>query len=224
MKFNWFHGPGRPSAYLLSFTVLIAPAFSGRLAAEEFQSADQCATHGNAAFRQGDYKQAIKLYQRAVKLNTTDPDYRDMLGRSYERQAEQSAFPLALTYKARESFIRAVQLQPDHKGAIEDLIELAQEPVGLCSGNLDEASALIDRLAQMDPASAARQREYWKDAKSEEKRPGQKALCGPVKAARVVSNHVVPQARLNTSAEVLVTPGVVIAKESATNFSNVATK
>lgn len=195
---------------------------TGSLAAEEFQSAEQYASHGKAAFHQGEYKQAIKFYQKAVKLNTVDPDYRDMLGRSYERQAEQSSFPLTLTYKARESFIRAVQLQPDHQGAIEDLIELAQVPVGLCGGNLNESSALIDRLAQMDPAAAARQREYWRDAKIEEQRPGQKALCAPVKVARAVTNRAAPHSRLDASAK-SVSPGVVVAKDSASNFTTLAT-
>lgn len=191
---------------------------AGFAAAEEYQSATQYAAHGNTAFYQGDYKNAIKLYQKAVKLETTNPDYRDMLGRSYERQAEQSAFPLALTYKARESFIRAIQLQPDNKGAIEDLIELAQQPVGLCGGNLDEASALIDRLAQVDPASAARQREYWKDARSEEQRLGQKTLCAPVKVSRAITNHVVPHARLDTSAQ------AVVASSGEPQFSGLGTK
>jgi len=209
MKLNAW---GRLAASLLLVT--------GSLAAEEYQSATQYAAHANAAFGEGDYKRAINLYQKAVKLETTDPDYRDMLGRSYERQAEQSAFPLRLTYKARESFIRAIQLQPDNKGAIEDLIELTQQPVGLCGGNLNEASALIDRLAQMDPAAAARQRVYWKDARSEEQRPGQKALCAPVKVSRIVTDHLLPHPRLDVSAA----PAVVAAKESAANFSNLATK
>jgi tetratricopeptide (TPR) repeat protein len=183
--------------------------FAGFAVAEEYQSATQYAAHAGAAFHQGDYKNAIKLYQKAVRLETTNPDYRDMLGRSYERQAEQSAFPMALTYKARESFLRAIRLQPDNKGAIEDLIELAQQPVGLCSGNLNEASALIDRLAQLDPASAARQREYWKDANSEEQRLGQKTLCAPVKVSRAITNHVMPHTRL---------------EEDTGTFSNLATK
>jgi tetratricopeptide (TPR) repeat protein len=202
---------------------------SGILAAEEFQSADQYAAHAQTAFRQGDYKQAIKFYQKAVKLNTTDPDYRDMLGRSYERQAEQSAFPMALTYKARESFLRAIQLQADNKGAIEDLIELTQQPVGLCGGNLNEASALIDRLAQMDPAEAARQRDYWRDARSEEQRLGQKTLCAPVHVARAVADHVLPHSKLDKSGNAvvapgLVAPGLVASKFIPGNFSNVATK
>ena len=213
MKLNTL---GRLAASLILVT--------GSLAAEEYQSAEQYALHADAAFHEGDYKNAIKLYQKAVKLKTADPDYRDMLGRSYERQAEQSAFPFGLTYKARENFIRAIQLQPDNKGAIEDLIELVQQPVGLCSGNLNEASALIDRLRQVDPAAAARQRDYWRDARDEEKRPGQKALCTPVKVSRAVTDHVLPHARLDMSAKVLASPGVILAKDSAANFSNVATK
>jgi tetratricopeptide (TPR) repeat protein len=190
---------------------------AGFAAGEEYQSATQYAAHANVAFHAGDYKNAIKLYQKAVKLETTNPDYRDMLGRSYERQAEQSAFPMVLTYKARESFIRAIQLQPDNKGALEDLIELTQQPVGLCSGNLDESSALIDRLAQLDPAAAARQREYWKDAASEEQRLGQKTLCAPIKVSRAITNHVVPHARLDASAP------VVVSKEDTGSFSSFAT-
>lgn len=193
---------------------------TGTLAAEEFRSPTQNAAQGSAAFQQGDYKTAIKLLQKAVKIDTVNPDFRDMLGRSYERQAEQSAFPLGLTYKARENFIRAIQLQSDNKGAIEDLIELVQQPVGLCSGNLNESSALIDRLAVVDAAAAARQREYWKDARNEEKRPGQRTLCAPVKVARAVTSHVLPHARLDTATSVPTT----VAQQSARNFSNLATK
>jgi hypothetical protein len=61
---------------------------------------------------------------------------------------------------------------------------------------LGEASTLIDRLKQVDPAAAQRERDYWRDAKHEADRPGQKFLCGPVKLSRVVANRILPSPKV----------------------------
>jgi tetratricopeptide (TPR) repeat protein len=181
-------------------TVVCIVLSTGMLAAEENASAEVFAKQGEEALRQGDYKKAAKSWEKAVNLDSTNADYRASLGRAYEREAEVSSFPLVLTGKARQQFVRAIELQPDHARAIQDLIELAQQPVGLCEGDLKEASLLIDRLAQVDPDAAKRQREYWEDAKRESQRPGQRALCGPVKLSRLVTDHVLPYRVLSASA------------------------
>jgi tetratricopeptide (TPR) repeat protein len=166
--------------------------FAGVAAAAENNSAEGYAKLGGDYFKNGEYKLAAKAWERATRLDSTNPDYRDHLGKAYERMAEQSSFPLFLNAKARRSFARALELQPDHAGAMEDLIELSQQPVGLCEGNLGEASALIDRLQQVDQQAARRERDYWKDARHEEQRPGQRLLCGPEKVARALGDKLLP--------------------------------
>jgi len=153
--------------------------------AAENGSATVYAQQGDALFHQGEYKKSAQMWEKAVKLDSTNADYRDGLGRAYERQSESSSFSIFLTTKARNSFIRALQLQPHHAAAMADLIELEQQPVGLCQGDLREASTAIERLAKVDPDAAERAREYWDDAKKDAQRPGEKALCGPVKLTRM---------------------------------------
>lgn len=176
----------------------------GMVSGAEFVSAETYANQAKIAFQSGDFKQAAKLYQKAIQYDGANANYRDGLGRAYERQAESSSFSLVLTKKARESFVRALELQPDHAGAMADLIELNQQPIGLCEGNLTEASNLIDRLSQVDPVAGMREREYWQDAQHEAARPGQKFLCGPVKLTRVVTDRVLPNAKLKNAPPVAV--------------------
>ncbi len=175
---------------------LLGGIMAGAVGAAENRSPAEYAKSAQNAFRTGDYKQSAKLLQKAVKLDPANPDLRDDLGKSYERQAEAASFPLILTAKARQSFLRALALQPDHAGAIKDLVELSQQPIGLCEGNLNEASELIDRLKTVDADAAQREREYWEDAKQDESRSGQIALCAPVKVSRAVAHHFVPASKI----------------------------
>lgn len=186
---------------------------AGMLNAAENTSPEAYAKQGAAYFRDGAYNQSARAWEKAVRLDSTNPDYRDNLGKAYERLAEQSSFPLFLTGKARRSFIRALELQPGHVGAMEDLIELSQQPVGLCEGDLAEASALIDRLDQMDPQAARHERDYWNDARHESRRPGQRVLCGPEKIARAVTGKVFPHATLKAEAPTA-PPDVVLARRN----------
>ncbi len=172
----------------------------GLLSAAESMSADVLAKQAQSAFQSGEFKKSAKFLEKAVQLDSTNADYRDALGKAYEREAESASFPLVLSRKARNSFVRALELQPNHAGAMEGLIELAQQPIGLCEGDLAEASALIDRLEQVDPVSAMREREYFADAKHESSRPGQRVLCGPVKVSRAITDHILPNTKLQTPA------------------------
>jgi tetratricopeptide (TPR) repeat protein len=192
-----FNRAARAVAALVLSTGLLS---TGGLQAAESSSATTYAKQAQAFFEEGSYKQSAKAWENAVKLDSANPDYRDGLGKAYERMAEQSSFPMFLTTKARRSFIRALELQPDHVGAMQDLIDMAQQPIGLCEGNLTEASALIDRLGQVDPQAAHREREYWTDAKQESRRPGQRLFCGPEKVLEVVKNRVIPQGALKAQA------------------------
>ncbi len=183
-------------------TVACVTGLAAGANAAESQSAAQYAKQAQSAFRSGDYKAAAKLFEKAVKLEPANPDLRDGLGRAYERQAEAASFPFVLTAKARQNFVEALELRPNHAGAIEDLVALNQQPIGLCQGDLKVASQLIDRLGALDPEAAKREREIWKDAKQDASRTGQMALCAPVKVSRVLTEHLVPGKRLPAAAAV----------------------
>jgi tetratricopeptide (TPR) repeat protein len=174
----------------------------GALSAAENSSPAAYARQADAFFRNGAYKEAAKFWEKAVRLDSTNPDYRDNLGKAYERLAEQSSFPLIYTSKARHSFARALALQPDHAGAMEDLIDLAQQPVGLCQGDLTEASNLIDRLEPVDPHAAQHAREYWNDARDDARRPAQRVLCAPEKIASAVTRKILPHTVIKAQAPV----------------------
>ena len=180
----------------LLFAVASVALPTGVLVAAQNISVTEYSDSAQTAFREGDYKRAAKLWEKAVKLDSVNPDLREGLGRAYERQAEASSFPLLLTTRARQNFVRALKLQPDHAAAMADLIELNQQPIGLCEGNLADASQLIDRLNSVDPDAAKRERDYWTDAKRDAARPGQMALCAPVKLSRAVTDHLVPSSKI----------------------------
>lgn len=198
--------------------ILSTQGFAG---AAETVSADVLARQAQSALRSGEYKQARKLWDKAVRLDSANADYRDGLGRAYEREAEVSSFPMILTGKARQNFVRALELQPDNVNALTDLIELNQQPIGLCAGDLNESALLIDRLAQVNPAAAEREKLYLLDARADAARPGQRALCAPVKVSRVVTDRIFPNAKLKTPASA--PASTVVAANASTDPTAVAT-
>ncbi len=189
------------------------------LVGAEANSADAFAAEARKALQSGDYKKSAKMWERAVRLDSTNADYREGLGKAYEREAEISSFPQVYTAKARQSLVHALALQPDQKEAMADLIELNQQPIGLCEGDLNEASRLIDRLQQVDPAAAQRERDYWNDAKHEADRPGQKFLCGPVKVTRVVANRILPNPRVQPQPAPVSRPTESVVAEAGTGIA-----
>ena len=163
---------------------------NGALVAAEADSAAIYAGEGERYFRQGEFKKAAREWEQAVKARAGNPDYWDLLGRAYERQAELSSFPFRLTAKARTSFVRALELRPDHPGALADLIELETQPIGLCEGSLDQVAPLVERLGAVNPEAALRARDALSDARRNAARPGQRSLCGPVKLSRAVMDRI----------------------------------
>lgn len=166
-------------------------AFSaGILVAAEATSAVRYATEAAHAFEIGEFKHAAKAWEKAVKLDPANADYHAGLAEAYEREAEQSAFPLMLTRKARANFEYALRLDPNNAVALQGMIEFQQEPIGLCEGDLKEASKLIGRLEQVAPDAAQRQSALHDDAVAEASRPGQRFLCAPVQISRMLTDHL----------------------------------
>ena len=78
------------------------------------------------------------------------------LGRAYGRRAETSFAVNAMSWaaKARQSFEKAVQLDPSNAEAVDDLFEYYLEAPGILGGGLDKAGSLIPTIAKRDQAEA----------------------------------------------------------------------
>jgi len=83
---------------------------------------DAAAYHliGMCYYMQGDPKKAGDFFLKAVELRPGESDYHLWLGRAYGRRAETSSFLTAPGYagKARDSFEKAVQLDPRNMEAV----------------------------------------------------------------------------------------------------------
>ena len=109
---------------------------------------------GKAQYQLGEYKKAIEAFEKATQAEPNNSRYHNWLGRAWGRRAETSN-PLAApghASKARQSFERAVQLNPSDQDAVNDLLAYYLEAPGFLGGGLDKASALADRIKSTDPA------------------------------------------------------------------------
>lgn len=111
---------------------------------------------GRALFMNDDLRSAAETLERAVALNPQSSSAFLWLGRAYGRRAE-AAFPLAalnLATRARQSFEKAVQLDPSNREAINDLFEFYLEAPGVIGGGLDKAEKLLPAIARQDEAES----------------------------------------------------------------------
>jgi tetratricopeptide (TPR) repeat protein len=204
MKFSWV------GALLVALLVSACEA-----SAAQSTDAASWAKRGEQAFTEGDFKQAANSYEHAVKMEAENPEYLEGLGRSYEREAEQSALPIFLTRKARISFQRALRIDPNNVAALQDLADLEQQPIGLCGGNLSEAELLNDHLATIDPDAAAREQWLHADAFREDHRPGQRVLCAPVKAVRLLVDPIMnPRRSVLAAKDLSPAPDAVVSQNT----------
>ncbi len=122
---------------------------------------------GKIYYMQGDLKKSSESFQKAVALAPEVAEYHLWLGRSWGRRAETSSFITAPGYaaKARDSFERAVQLDPRNMEAISDLFEYYLDAPGFLGGGLDKAAALAEQMGKLNPAEY-----HWAQARLAEKR------------------------------------------------------
>ena len=122
---------------------------------------------GMCYYMQGDPKKAGDFFEKAVELRPGESDYHLWLGRAFGRRAETSSFLTAPGYagKARDSFARAVQLDPRNMEAMSDLFEYYLEAPGFLGGGLDRAAKLAAHMAEVNPAEG-----HWAQARLAEKR------------------------------------------------------
>jgi len=122
---------------------------------------------GRNYYGQGDYKKATEALEKAVALAPDNSGCHLWLGRAYGRRAETSSLITAPGWanKARQSFEKAVQLNPANLEAQSDLLEYYLEAPGFLGGGFDKASATAAQIARISPAEG-----HWAQAKLAEKR------------------------------------------------------
>lgn len=134
---------------------------------------------GRNYFMMGDFKRASEAFQRAVAADPARSGYHLWLGRAFGRRAETSSPFTApgLASKARQSFEKAVELNPRNTEAMNDLFEYYLQAPGFLGGGLDKAAALAARIRGLDPAEfhfaqaqLAEKRKEWGTAEQQLRR------------------------------------------------------
>jgi len=117
---------------------------------------------------QGQYKEAVANFEKAVGEDSLSSDYHDWLGRAYGRLAEGSSFLTALVYarKTVRAFERAVELGPSNLEALSDVFEYYLQAPEMVGGGLDnKAENIARRIAGLDESEY-----HWARARLAERR------------------------------------------------------
>lgn len=120
---------------------------------QESPSAANLERLGQSYFMLGDFKKATSALEKAAKLDPSSSTIQTWLGRALGRRAE-SAFPLlapGYATKAREAFVKALELDPRNPDALEDLFSFYIEAPGMVGGGIEKAAALLPRFKEYDP-------------------------------------------------------------------------
>jgi tetratricopeptide (TPR) repeat protein len=122
-----------------------------------------------------DWNRAVSTCERARNLNPSNSQYELWLGRAYGEKADHSPFFVAwgLAGKVRDSFERAVQLDPKNWQARADLSEYYVEAPPILGGGKEKALRQADAIMPINPPIA-----HWVLARVAEK------VKDPVQAER----------------------------------------
>jgi len=128
-----------------------------------------------------DFKKATEAFEKAVEAEPGNSDYRLWLGRAWGRRAETSIFLTAAGYasKARQNFEKAVALNPRNAEALNDLFEYYLQAPGILGGGVDKATALTERIRELDPAEY-----HYAQARLAEKRDDFQSVENHLRRAR----------------------------------------
>ena len=109
-----------------------------------------------AYFMIDEWDRGIKACERANKLDPQKSLYHLWLGRIYGEKADRAGFLSAagLAKKVRNSFERAVELDPRSWEARTDLAEFYLQAPAIVGGGQDKARAQADALLPINPAMA----------------------------------------------------------------------
>jgi tetratricopeptide (TPR) repeat protein len=97
---------------------------------------------------------ALPLAQHAVELDGKNSDYHLKLGQIYGELAARASFFSAgsLAVKFRKEVEIAIQLNPKNLDALDSMMLFKYQAPGILGGSKDEARALADRIAALNPS------------------------------------------------------------------------
>jgi len=147
---------------------------------------------GKNYFMSGDYKKAVELFEKFLTMSPRSSEGELWLGRAWGRRAETSSWVIAASHatKARQSFEKAVALDPRNHEARNDLFDYYLNAPGMLGGGLDKAEAEARGIATERPAEyefeEAQLAEKRKDFKAAEAHLRRAMELAPNEAGRVV--------------------------------------
>ena len=108
---------------------------------------------GKSYYRLRRWDDAIREFERAVRIEPSNSSYHLWLGRAFGRKAEHSPFFLALVpaRKLLKEFETAVRLSPENMDARFDLLEFYLNAPSIIGGGHDRAKAQVREIARIDP-------------------------------------------------------------------------
>ncbi|SRR5579884_2629626 len=122
------------------------------------QSSRTLFSQGVQAYAAEDYEGAMKLLEQAIAAEPAVSEYYQWLGKAAGRRAERSNILKApgLARKARQAFEKAVELDRNNVGALNDLLDYYLEAPSALGGGEEKASAIASRLGSIEPAEGSR--------------------------------------------------------------------
>ncbi len=146
-----------------------------------------------AYFQIEQWDAAISACEKSVTLDPRSSLYQLWLGRAYGEKADRAGFLKAakLAGKVRESFERAVQLDPSNWEARTDLAEFYLEAPAMVGGGKDKALAQADALMKLKPPMG-----HWVQGRVAEKNKDGAGAEREFRAA-IASSNGGAHARLN---------------------------
>ncbi len=147
---------------------------------------------GQCYYSLGNARSASTYLEKAVASAPGNPRYHHWLGRAYGRRAESSSILTAPIWavKARKSFEKVAQLDPNDIEAMSDLFEYYLEAPAFLGGGLDKAAALAERVRSLDAAEhqfhLARLAEKRKQFESAERHFREAGELAPLDVGRLI--------------------------------------
>ena len=109
---------------------------------------DQLFESGLRAIEKDDFATAVTVLEQAVKADSSKSEYHRWLGRAYGLSAEQASWFKAMKWakKARISFEKAVEVEPENIEALLDLREFYRQAPSFLGGGKDKADLITEKL------------------------------------------------------------------------------
>ncbi len=144
-----------------SFVLGLLLSLAGVIAADDTQeSFTSLFEEGQRLYAANEFIRAAAFFKQAATAAPANDEYAYWLGKAYGRYAEQAGWVKAIKYAklTRQSFERAVALNPENWPAVRDLAQFYAKAPGFLGGDKAKARALRARLPsteQTGPDSAS---------------------------------------------------------------------